>query len=136
LFMDVDHKNEYSLISWNGYAPYVDYRTMEPIGAGRMISKNILDKIHWNLFDKDAIKSMDFISLRNVLFGGGEVNMIQDPCNNIMAMSVSFYHLWGNMHGYESTCASPTSKRIINLRETLQQYFPDYDNACRRVNNK
>jgi hypothetical protein len=136
LFMDVDHKNEYSLISWNGYPPWVHYRTMEPIGAGRMISKNILDKIHWHLFDKDAIKSMDFISLRNVLFGGGEVNMIQDPCNNIMAMSVSFYHLWGNMHGYDRTCASPTSKRIMNITETLEQYFPEYDNACRRVNDK
>jgi hypothetical protein len=62
--------------------------------------------------------------------------MIQDPCNNIMAMSVSFYHLWGNMHGYDRTCASPTSKRIMNITETLEQYFPEYDNACRRVNDK
>ena len=113
MFVDVNETNECRLVSWNGYSRWVSWRTYEPIGAGRLFSKNILDKLGWSLFNTNAREGMDLNSLLYVVQRNGRVKMIEDPCDTIMALSLSFYHMWGNLHGFDSLCTASTMSHRI-----------------------
>jgi hypothetical protein len=139
MFLDVDNIQAKRLISWNGYARTgtAMARAFEPIGAGRMITKDILEKINWQFYDRSATKSMDFISLMRIKSKNAIIKFINDPCNLIMALSLSFYHKWGNMHGFETMCRAEgylTSKRVENIDETLEQYFAGYQDSLYKIN--
>lgn len=134
-FLDVDHQNNKKMVFWNGYTPWTNYRTMEPIGAGRLISKTILNKVDWQIYNTKAKKSMDFHSLLTILMAGGDVEMIEDPCNSVMALSLSFGHLWGNLHSFKELSCYPTSKRVLNIDEALESYFPHIEQSLEQINN-
>ena len=123
MFLDVNANNKKRLISWNGYRRTTN-RSREPIGAGRLISRGILDKLNWQSYNIKDNRNMDYTSFTRVLRAGGRVEIIEDPCDTIMALSLSFFHKWGNLHGFESLCTRKSSaKRVLNTDEALRYYF-------------
>ena len=125
MFLDVAGHKERRLIAWNGYT-LGSGRACEPIGAGRLFSRRVLDKIDWKLYNTTKNNNMDHTSMNRILAAGGKVGYATDLSDSIMALSLSFPSLWGNLHGFDSLCGPQwNSVKIRNCDEIINDYFPD-----------
>lgn len=80
------------------YKPYT-------VGAGRMLSKNILDKMNWQVYPINKPKGLDTASLIKILKYGGKAEIIND--NEIFILSV------------KGTWSVITEKEIIKRAKTI-----------------
>lgn len=94
-FYMMDFQKEMRSCHWLGY---VCQRKDEPIGIGRLISRNILEKMNWNPFRSDANHSMDSFMYRKTILLGGRYTTIEN--DNIYSLSISC-DKWTNMHKFE-----------------------------------
>lgn len=83
-FYDVKNRTIYS--SKYIHAQVSKDKTPYTVGAGRMISAKILDKLDWNLYPIEKPKGLDTHSLRTLLANGAKVKIINDE--NIFMISV------------------------------------------------
>lgn len=118
-FLDVRPGNAKRMIWWAGYGP--GPRQDEPIGAGRLISRRIINKLRGIVFDP-VPKSLDWSCYQRVLGAGGKVVCADTlPCQ---ALSVSCY-LWSNLHSFKREAEFPTATPINQPDAVLSANFPD-----------
>ena len=120
-FLDIDKDTTRRIIYWPRYT--VKNRVEEPIGAGRIISREILDALNWQIFDKTKRASMDFTCWKRILALGGRV--FNSERADIRALSISC-PMWGNLHRFGTM---HKKNRILVEEERpddiLEKLFPD-----------
>lgn len=118
-FLDVRPGNFKRMIWWGGYGP--GPRSAEPIGAGRLISRGIIDRLRGKIFDPIP-KSLDWSCYQHVLGAGGKVVCADTlPCR---ALSTSSY-LWDNLHSFKREAEFPTASIVPDPDVVLSRLFPD-----------
>jgi glycosyltransferase involved in cell wall biosynthesis len=114
-FYMMDFQKQIRSCHWLGY---VCKRKDEAIGIGRLISRNILDKMEWKPFLDHANNSMDFAMYNKALSLGGKYKVIEN--DNLVSLSISC-DKWENMHRFEDHYSNkiPSIKvdnqKLINL---------------------
>jgi len=117
--VDIRKGNEKKMIRWNGYATG---RKGEPVGAGRLISRRILDKMDWQLFDPSLNCHLDRSAKENIITAGGNFLGIDLP--DVKCLKVSSYK-WAQTNSFVKLWQSPQSDYIIGVDETLIKYGLD-----------
>ena len=120
-FIDIG-KTENRVQHWFGYDKKSWYRRNEPIGAGRIISKEILDKLDWQLLDKTFESSMDWVMYARILNAGGRVRLL-DTDKSCLA-SISHYK-WSNKHSFDAELKNPLTVLLNNPTKFILDNFPD-----------
>ena len=115
------------LSHWPGY-PAGNPRYKEPIGIGRMIRADVLDKMKWRPFIDSGNVSMDYMMLKNVERCGGTVGAIDDK---IYSLSIST-DIWENKHKFFELGTMP----IPNGKQWLMKYFPEAFKFHADINNR
>lgn len=118
------------LVYWPGYATGLPNaqrskeRADEPIGIGRMISAECLDKMGWEPIDSGLDNSIDWSMFNRVKQAGYTVGMVSDA--PISALSISC-NLWSNKHRFEDHWSDKLpSGKIKNPEAFLSDVFPEY----------
>lgn len=62
-FKDIYFEQDDKTFYWGGYT---NSRMGEPIGAGRTISRRLLDEMDWDLWDRPANSGLDFMAWNNI----------------------------------------------------------------------
>ena len=114
----VEGDRDIQMANWGGYDK-TSSRHGEAIGIGRMLGKDILEKIDYRPFDPSLDNSMDFSMLQKVLFFKGKVKSLQ--CEDIQSLSISCDE-WKNKHNFLRESQSPTSKIIDSPMEWLYKW--------------
>lgn len=109
---------------WKGYTQ--KERKEEPIGIGRVLSKNILDKMDWKPIADNLNNSIDFSMYKNVIANNGKVMMLKS--SNIQSLSISCDQ-WPNMHKFNDHYSNKLpSDRMPDFGKWLNEKFPEYKN--------
>ena len=119
-------------MEWKGYkysksVHQVMERADEAIGAGRIVSKHILDKMNWEMFDIEKDTSLDFSQLMHVKMVGGDVKSItrDDIFNSdidVISLECSF---WSNKHSLEEDLELGTVELRHDYKDWLMSRFPE-----------
>tara|TARA_B100001248_G_scaffold107933_1_gene80502 strand:+ start:288 stop:1670 length:1383 start_codon:yes stop_codon:yes gene_type:complete len=91
--LDINDKN-IRTCRWLGY---LCNRKNETIGIGRLISKNLLEKINYTPFKKNKNSSMDYCMYQKCINNDFKIKILD---NSSMFLSISC-NLWANMHKFE-----------------------------------
>lgn len=124
-FLDIQAKNEKKMIWWGGYK---EDRGNEPIGTGRLFSREILDIMDWRLFDVTKDSSIDYCQMRALDAVGGMwpkgklVNF--NDSKDIASLSISTYR-WKNKHDFAGESKYPTARDIPLPDSILKKYFKE-----------
>ena len=124
-FLDIQPKNEKRMIWWGGYK---EDRGNEPIGTGRLFSREILDVLDWRLFDITKDSSIDYcqmLALEAVSGMWPEGKLVHfNESREIASLSISTYR-WGNKHSFANESKYPTAKVILSPDNILKKYFKE-----------
>lgn len=116
-FMDIQEKIR--LVNWKGY---VGKRSDETIGIGRMLSRELLEKIKWKPFDNIKNDSLDRSMKDNCKKVGVSDFMVYDQ--SLKAVSIST-GLWDNKHHFSHHWNNMLpSEKIFEFDEFLWE-FPE-----------
>lgn len=128
-FLDIRNKDKidkYRLVYWSGYGDnlFNGIRKNETIGIGRILSRNILEKMNWQPFQKEKDNSMDWMMYQNVLKNGGKVLQLDN--DSMYSLSIST-DLWVNKHKFINhwNMNIKNSERIKNYTDFLKDNFPE-----------
>jgi hypothetical protein len=107
-------------VYWPGY---VGERSNETIGIGRILSRDLLNKIGWMPFHDDKDSSLD----RSMKVKAEKVGVpdffVRDP--QLIALSIST-HKWVNKHKFEMHWKNELpSEKIEDVNAFVSQYFPE-----------
>jgi len=107
---------------WQGYT--IASRKNEPIGIGRVLSKNILDKMNWKPISDDLENSIDWSMYQNILALGGKVANLKT--NEILSLSIST-DKWPNKHKFNDHYSNKLpSSRMPDFVKWLDSNFTEY----------
>jgi hypothetical protein len=112
-------ENDSIMIHWNGY--HTDRRKGDMLGAGRLISRRILDKADWNIYDTELELGLDRAT-DDILRGYG-ARFLTLPQGNEMILKVSSYK-WKNINSFNALWGSPNAKQVEHPDEILK-HFPE-----------
>lgn len=126
LFLDIDSNGYKRMCHWPGYLDQPE-RFFEPIGAGRIISQEILNKTSGLMFYKHLNSSLDWSTYQLVIRNNGCIKTVE---NDDYPLSLSFYHKWDNKHKWSGIygVSGLVGSRMFGQEETnnfLKKYFPD-----------
>lgn len=124
-FLDIQPKNEKKLIWWGGY---MEDRGNEPIGTGRLFSREILDIIDWRLFNITLNSSIDYCQMEALwavkeMWPEGKLVHFNSS-KDIASLSTSTYR-WPNKHDFKGECKYPTARVISAPDSVLSKYFKE-----------
>jgi len=122
-YLDININGDKQVIHWSGYT---NYRVGEAIGIGRLYSMNIIKKLNGNVFPNDLDKSMDYMSLQNILSHEGKVKSFVADSAKTISISTN---KWINKHDFQNEKRSPNSTIIENADEWLKIWFPEAFNV-------
>jgi hypothetical protein len=105
------------MLHWGGY--YTSRRG-DMLGAGRMISKRILDKVNWQIYDTSLNKGLDK-SMTRILKKAGAEFYTAPPTERILKVSS---YKWENINPFTALWNSPRCKKVEYPDEILK-YFPE-----------
>jgi len=108
------------LMYWSGYP---GGRSLEPIGVGRLISSEFLDKIDWQIFDKQINSSLDYSTVQRIKWGGGEIGISENEKVESIRISTD---LWKNKNGYSKMAKHHHSTEIQEF--DILDKFPELIN--------
>tara|TARA_Y100000590_G_C15546772_1_gene949297 strand:- start:87 stop:1109 length:1023 start_codon:yes stop_codon:yes gene_type:complete len=91
--LDINNKN-IRTCRWLGY---LCDRKNETIGIGRLISKNLLEKINYTPFENDKNNSMDYCMYKKCINNNFKIKILD---NSSIFLSISC-NLWENMHKFK-----------------------------------
>lgn len=98
---------------WKGYT---NEREGEPVGGGRLIRRDYLDRVNWTPFDPKLDKNLDFSMMEKTnSFKGVRADKAQ-----LLAISTN---LWSNKHVFDKNTDDIYSERYTN--EYLLKWFPE-----------
>ena len=109
---------------WKGYNPKV---RNESIGLGRLLSADLLNKLHWRPFNDVLNNSLDGSMTYNSAKHGIRDNMVRDE--RLKSLSIST-DIWSNKHSFEdhwsiSGRLSSDSEKISDVKQFLDFNFPE-----------
>ncbi len=120
-FYDIRPCNTTRLYFWPGYTGPT--RAGEPIGTGRIIKRELLDKMNWEIFYRDYTNSLDWSTMR-LVEAVGEQMVCYD--GDLKGLSISTYR-WENKHSFRGLIR--TSKvqwyNDAAIAEFIPKYFPE-----------
>jgi hypothetical protein len=122
-FADIGQVNR--LVYWPGYE---GRRYGESIGIGRIISRSVLDKLHFKPFEDRLEQSLDYSMQQRCRSVAARIFTLETE--NVKSLSISTDQ-WSNMHRFSDHWGDETghqllpSKRIKNADEWIQQNFPE-----------
>lgn len=123
--LDIQPKNQKQMIYWGGY---LADRSDEPIGIGRLFSREILEVINWRLFDVTKDSSIDYCQMLALKAVEGMWPKDKLVCFNDSkekaSLSISTYR-WKNKHNFSGEAKYPTAKLIKEPDGVLQKYFKE-----------
>jgi glycosyltransferase involved in cell wall biosynthesis len=106
------------LIRWDGYKDNKE-REGEPIGAGRLISRKLLDRLNWSWFAPKLLGGLDKFSYLRAVANGGTVKLVTDESAYVVDIKSPF---WENIWSFESIM--PASVVINDTDSWLDTHFP------------
>jgi hypothetical protein len=107
------------MIHWGGYHTS---RKGDMLGAGRMLSKRILDKADWEIYDTSLNRGLDKSMTKRLRSIGARELTLGDGEEKILKISS---HGWSNINPFHTLWGSPRAKHIIDPDKVLKQYFPE-----------
>ncbi len=118
-FLDISEVKR--LVYWPGYT---GHRQWESIGIGRLLNRNILEKLRWNPFDDSLDRSLDgSMSARIKKVGGTASHGVVN--NKINSLSIST-NQWINKHRFEDHWSGQLKSKVIdNPDQWLGEHFPE-----------
>jgi hypothetical protein len=112
-------QNDRILLHWGGYHTS---RRGDILGAGRMISRRILDKVDWQIYDTSLNSALDK-SMTKILKKAGAGFYAMPPMTGQKILKVSSYK-WENINHFTDIWNNPRSKQVVNPDEILK-HFPE-----------
>jgi hypothetical protein len=103
---------------WTGYGKD---REFEPIGIGRLVTAQILDRMGWMPFQSNRNSSMDHYMFESIKNKGGLYLTEIDEMTKTLSISTD---LWGNKHKYGAT-NDGEDFYYYNQHPTLLNDFPE-----------
>lgn len=120
-FYLLDIGTELRFCHWPGYK---GARAQEPIGIGRVLSRNLLKKVDYTPMDPALHKSLDWSMYQRAIRIGAKIKMIKET--EIQSLSIST-NLWSNMHQFNDHYTGKlTSNRVKDFEQWLDLRFPEY----------
>lgn len=99
-FVDIDFiKDKIQLMYWSGY-PKNNSRYLEPIGIGRSLSREFLNKVDWLPFESNLNLSLDFSMHGKIKEKKQTIHLLPPTQEKISLLSISTT-LWTNKHLFE-----------------------------------
>lgn len=111
------------LVHWKGYRGYRAERADETIGIGRMLSRRLLDAIHWQPFNPVLKASLDRSMKDNAKKKGFVDFMVSD--DRLKSLSIST-HLWPNKHVFEMHWDETHKRHYIPSEKLKPEPFISY----------
>lgn len=118
-FADVSDKVR--LVHWPGYA--IGQRKYEPIGIGRVLRADMLQKMNWTPFQESLSAGLDWSMYLKLIQLTDGIAVIKDEQKDIRLLSIST-NKWPNKHKFEDHWSGKLlSKRLDN--KILNKNFSD-----------
>lgn len=118
-FYMLDIGDKFRACHWKGYT--AKERANEPIGIGRMLSRNILEQMDWQPMDGKLNSSLDWSMFQKVKALGGNIILVEDETLKSLSVSTD---KWDNMHKFNEHYTGKLKSDIINVDELLNE-FPE-----------
>lgn len=120
-FYDIRACNATRLYFWPGYTG--PNRKGEPIGTGRIIKRELLDRMGWEIFYRDYTNSLDWSTMRLVEAVGEQMVCYQ---GDLKGLSISTYR-WKNKHSFRGLIRTNHVEWYNDARiaEFIPKYFPE-----------
>jgi len=117
-FADIGQVNR--LVYWPGYE---GRRYGESIGIGRIISRSVLDQLHFKPFDDRLEQSLDYSMQQRCRSVAARIFTLETE--NVKSLSISTDQ-WSNKHSFDDHWSNRLpSKKINEPNEWLQNNFPE-----------
>lgn len=107
------------LLHWGGY---YKARRGDMLGAGRLLSASILNKVNWQIYDTSLNSGLDK-SMTKILKAVGAKFYTIPPMAEQKILKVSSYK-WENINPFTALWNSPRCKKVQNPDEILKD-FPE-----------
>lgn len=118
--LDINYRKKiYRACHWPGY---ICERKGEPIGIGRLLSADIMDKMNWEPFLDRMDGSLDFVMMRKIEAAGGKIKLLKDDSVKSMAISTD---QWPQKHRFEDHWLQRMPSKIISEPKELMDEFPE-----------
>jgi hypothetical protein len=106
------------LIHWGGY---YTQRKGDMLGAGRMLSRRILDRANWQIYDTSL--NMDLDKSMTGILKGYDAKFLTLPQGDEMILKISSYK-WKSINSFLALWMSPTAKQVDDPDKILK-HFPE-----------
>lgn len=112
-------QNDQVMIHWGGY--HTNSRKGDMLGAGRLLSRRILDKVDWQIYNTRLNSGLDRSIDRTLRRHGAKTLTL--PQGDEMILKVGSYK-WKNLNSFGVLWGSPNARRIEKPEEILK-HFPE-----------
>lgn len=112
-------QNDQIMIHWNGY--HTNSRKGDMLGAGRLISRRMLDKVDWQIYDTNLNSGLDRSIDRRLRRQGAKTLTL--PAGEEYILKVGSYK-WKNINSFRVLWGSPNARKVDNPEEILKN-FPE-----------
>lgn len=120
--LDIAHPGFYRLVYWPGYEKGTRQREprrwREPIGIGRVLSREFLQKIAWKPFNDSQDASLDWVMFDKA---NGRVAISED---DVHSLSIST-NRWPNKHKFNQHWGGQLPSKRMNI-SFCDEHFPEY----------
>jgi hypothetical protein len=132
-FLDVGRDGLIRGLRWNGYH-LGSGREDEPIGAGRLLSRQLLDAIDWQAFDRNIDFGLDYSMLVHSM-RRGSVYLSNRP--EMRSASISCY-AWQNKHNFAAMLDLDNCHwyECDELTAVVDGYFPEIKTLYKAINQE
>lgn len=97
-------------------------RMNEPVGIGRLLRSDFLDKIDWRPFGDENNRNMDGDIMYQISKNEGMYSLCRE--NRAQSLKITS-PTWESLNSYERYLLTPTVRQIITPIEFLLVWFPD-----------
>jgi hypothetical protein len=107
------------MIHWGGYHTS---RKGDMLGAGRLLSRSILNRANWQIYDTSLNIGLDK-SMTKIL-KGYDARFLTLPQGDEMILKISSYK-WENLNSFNALWNSPRAKQVADADKMLKKHFPE-----------
>jgi hypothetical protein len=112
-------QNDQIMIHWNGY--HNNARKGDMLGAGRLLSRKILDKVDWQIYNTSLNRGLDWSMSKILRLHGAKTLTL--PAGDEYIMKVGSYK-WKNINSFRVLWGSPNARKVDKPEEILRD-FPE-----------
>ena len=111
--------NEKKLLYWGGYH---NHRKGQSLGAGRLISRRILDRVDWQICNPNLNSQFDYSV--NKTLGKAGAKSLAVGMNHEKMLKISCWK-WKQLNSFFTLAQNPLAKFMTDEDEWLKKYFPE-----------